>query len=818
MNETFSHEQIATLYEKAPCGFLITTLEGVICGTNRTFLSWTEQEEQGVVGKNIRDLLSPASRLFYDTHYVALLHVDRVNGVAMEVARENAAALPVLVTSRLECDLSATETFVHSTFFDASERRDSERALVAAKRRADALADIVHSSPHAIVTADYDLRIRTWNVATNLLSRDPAKLAEGKPLAAILPENALNLLTACLESERPVVEHLQLWPGTVCQISAYPMTDGVAVYLVDVTQETKTQQALKEAHDRFTLATMATTDGIWDWNCESGIVYLSGRAQAMVGYPAEAVELSLNHVLRRFHSKDFASLRADAATSNKSDGRFEMEWRVRHRDGSWRWVQSRGMTVYEHQRLLRVVGSLADVTGRKTEDPLTGLHTRLSLLDRLEWRLSTDHLFELPCALLFIDLDTFKKVNDGLGHAAGDTLLTEVAARLLSVLQDQPSALAARIGGDEFVVLLEEVSGVDEVCAITDELQRIVQEPILIVEQQISVSASIGIALNRPFRGKAEDLLRHADLAMYRAKAAGKGQSVVFSEEMHESAHKRLTLEADLIQAVKDNKLQLFYQPKFRLEDGQITGYEALGRWRHPLHGMVSPDLFIAIAEDSNLIRDIGRWTIREAMRQLAKWQTDGLMSRSMTISINLSPKQFEDTELTDVVIRNLNKYSLSPACIHFEVTEGVLIGDVDTALSVLKRLKSIGVGLELDDFGKGYSSLSYLHRYPFDSLKIDRSFISGLGQEEDSDAIVQTIIALAHTLNLEVVAEGVETKQQENILRSLGCEIGQGFLYSKAVAPETIEQMCRSAQEKPENRKPSSEWRVFPRLNLGMV
>ncbi|MGI4756356.1 MAG: putative bifunctional diguanylate cyclase/phosphodiesterase [Janthinobacterium lividum] len=592
------------------------------------------------------------------------------------------------------------------------------------------------------------------------------------------------------------------------------MIDGLAIHLVDVTKEMQTQNALKQAHERFLLSTKATTDGIWDWNCETGLVYLSGRAQDMMGYSVDAAELPLNQVLRRFHSKDLAAMRANALRSDSPDGRFEMDWRIRHRDGTWRWVQSRGIAVHAQKRLQRMVGSLTDVTGRKTEDPLTGLHSRVSLLDRLEWRLSTDDLFELPCALLFLDLDTFKKVNDGLGHAAGDSLLSAVAERLRTALKQQPSALAARIGGDEFVILLEEVSDAEAVRAFTEELQRTIREPVWIAGQQMSVSASIGIALNRPFVGAPEDLLRNADLAMYRAKAAGKGQSIVFSEDMHKAAHRRLTMEADLIQAVQENQLQLFYQPKVNLKNGLVTGYEALGRWRHPAHGVVSPDLFIAIAEDSNLIRDIGRWTIQESMQQLADWQARGVVSSSTSVSINLSPKQFEDSELVEVVAGDLRRYDLSPACVRFEVTEGVLIGDVTTALSALKALKAIGVGLELDDFGKGYSSLSYLHRYPFDSLKIDRSFVSGLGKQDDSHAIVQTIIALAHALKLEVIAEGIETKQQEQILRNLGCEFGQGYLYSKAVTAETIEELCPTAQRKSELRKASSQWRSFRQMD----
>lgn len=788
MSSTLSQEQLLSLYQDAPCGFLITTLEGAIFGANRTFLTWVGYEEEDLVGLNVRDVLSAASKLFYDTHYAALLQAGRVIGVSMDLARRGAPPLPVLVTSLVKFSAGSDMTLVHSTFFDASERRHAERNLVVAKRRADALADVVHSSPHAIFTVGYDLDVRTWNTAAEALLHASPALAAASELSSYLPEQAIDSLVRCLELDLAIEEQVTLSPGIVCQMSAYPMKDGLAVHLVDITEQKLMQDELEQAHDRFNLATMATTDGIWDWNCETGIVYLSGRAQSMAGYATEATELPVRQVLRRFHAKDLARFRKDSRKADRWEERFETEWRIRHLDGTWRWIQSRGLILFDKShRARRVVGSLTDVTDRKTEDPLTKLHTRLSLLDQLDSRLSSDTHFEHPCALLFVNVDAFKKVTDGLGLAAGDTLISTLAKRLKTSVSARKQSFAARLRSDEFVVVLGEVSNAEEACTFAELLQRQLQQPMLIAGQQISVSASIGVALNRPFAGSAEDLLRNADLAMYRAKATGKGKSVVFTQEMHQAAHKRLILEADLQQAVWDNKLQLFYQPKLDLMTGATVGYEALGRWKHPVHGMVSPDIFIAIAEDSNLIRDIGRWTIEESMRQLAEWRSLEVVAPETSVSINLSPKQFDDDSLIDIVKTNLCRYGLPPSCIHFEVTEGVLISDVDSALDVLNRLKRIGVGLELDDFGKGYSSLSYLHRYPFDSLKIDRSFVSGLDRQEDSQTIVQTIIALGHALGLIVIAEGVETKDQKDLLRDLGCELGQGYLFSKPVPPDSI-------------------------------
>ncbi len=791
MVEVPSSEQLAELYQEAPCGFVVTTLDGKICGVNRTFTGWLSRDERCILGVNVREFLPSASKLFFDTHYTALLQAGRVKNVAMEVERRGSAPLPVLVTSRvIQPDPSCT-SIVHLTFFDASERRQAEKALVVAKRRADRLADVVHSSPHAILTVNYELEIKTWNEASVKLLNKPGHVIEGSSLTEHLAASTLATIIACLESDQALEEQITLLNGIVCRMSAYPMLDGVAIYLADITRENDIQDALREAHDRFTLATQATTDGLWDWNCETGLVYLSGRARSMLGHTSVALEVPLKQLLRGIHPKDLAALRKSGIGANADGERFEAEWRIRHLDGSWRWVQSRALALSDDQhRMRRMVGSLTDVTDRKTEDVLTKLHTRLSLLEQLEWRLAADARFKQPCALLFIDIDGFKKVNDGLGHAAGDVLIFETAQRLRSTAADKSSSLTARLGGDEFAILLQETAGAEEACLFADRLLEGLQEPLLISGQQVSVSASIGIALNRPFSGSAEELLRNADLAMYRAKALGKGQSVFFTDEMHRAAHTRLVLEADLRQAVAAGSLELHYQPKLDLTTKEIVGYEALGRWKHPVHGMVPPDVFISIAEESNLIRDIGRWTIREAMRQLALWKESGLADEKTSVSINLSPKQFDDTGLIDMIAESLLEYDLTPHTVHLEVTEGVLIGDGDLALAVLQSLKGVGVGLELDDFGKGYSSLSYLHRYPFDVLKVDKAFVSCLGEQEDADAIVHTIIALAHTLGLRVIAEGIETEPQLAILRALGCELGQGYLFSKPLPAAAIAEL----------------------------
>ncbi len=785
-------EEAVRLYEDAPCGYASLALDGTIVRSNKTFAGWMGCAETEILeGRKFPELLTPPSKLLYGTYYSSLLQVQgTVGDVALELNRSGKPPLAVMITSRVVMDEEKRPTHISSTLFDITERRRYERELIAAKRKADILADVVRFSDTAILTASFDLEVETWNAAAHHLLGGP--LVRAKSLNQVLPERCMERFLYSLETSAPVIFEQQLSGKKLSRITAYPLSDGIAVFLADITQERASQTALQQAHERFSLMAMATSDGIWDLNCETDILYTSGRVQAMLGLQEQENTQGLAYWLERVHPEDVAKAQFRDVTLQVSPGeRLEIEYRVRHQTGSWRWLHSRSMPLFGPEgTLVRIVGSITDVTLRKQKDALTGLHTRLSLLEHL------DSLIKNPCrsdqgfALFFIDLDSFRKVNDGFNYGVGDRVLVEIALRVKAFLGECPLSCAARARADEFIIVVDGVGTPERAWSTAQQLHAALGRPLFFSELHLRISASVGITLSSDAASSAEELLRDADLAMHRAKAEGIGSTVLFSDTMRLVLAERMALEADLYRALETNELLLYYQPQVDLQTERIIGFEALGRWPHPTRGMVPPDTFIRIAEESNLICDIGRWTLQTAIQQLAAWRGQNLVPPDTTVSVNLSPKQFGDPDLVSFLNSELIRNQLPAACLILEITEGVLIGDSIKASRVLAELKEVGIGLDLDDFGKGYSSLSYLDRYPFDTLKIDRAFISRLGGVDDSSTITRSIIALGHALDLKIVAEGIETRDQLSSLLSMGCSLGQGYLFAK---PSPASEMERS-------------------------
>jgi diguanylate cyclase (GGDEF)-like protein/PAS domain S-box-containing protein len=416
-------------------------------------------------------------------------------------------------------------------------------------------------------------------------------------------------------------------------------------------------------------------------------------------------------------------------------------------------------------------------------DSLTQLPNRVLLRNRLEQAMPHGR----STALLLLDLDRFKEVNDTLGHQAGDVLLQEVARRIRDALPRD--ATAARLGGDEFAILCEAAPCEDEALAIADRVISALRVPIAVAGREVTVGSSIGVALGTSATISAEDLLRQADLALYRAKGEGRGTCAVFEPGLERHALERLELEHDLRLASERDELCLVYQPIYTLDDRHICEVEALLRWNHPTHGLIAPDVFIPLAEETDLVAPIGQWVLEEACRQVRAWQSE-FASPWLVMSVNLSGRQFQHAGLVADVDACLRRTGIDPTSLKLEITESVLMRDVDAAIATSRALKALGVQLAIDDFGTGYSSLGHLKRFPFDTLKIDRSFVDGLGRDERDTAIVRSVIALAKILNLSVTAEGVETDLQEAHLRTLGCERGQGFLFCRPQAPAAIRRL----------------------------
>ncbi len=553
----------------------------------------------------------------------------------------------------------------------------------------------------------------------------------------------------------------------------------------DVTEQIWAERALRDSEERYALAARGANDGLWDWNLRTGTIYLSPRWLDMIGCRAPATDHP-NEWLQRVHPDDHAELHAklDAHLRGHS-AHFECEYRLKHRDGQWMWMLGRGLAVRDQSgEATRISGSQTDICARKNfeaqlaqsafYDALTGLPNRALFLDRLERAIARqEHSF----AVLFLDLDRFKNINDSLGHLAGDRLLVEAGERFASCLR--PGDTVARLGGDEFAVLLEELADEAVIEAVASRIGRELERPFLLEGREVFVTVSMGVAPSQGGPTSAPELLRNADTAMYRAKGLGRARHAIFDASMHQSAVRLLELESDLWRALERCELRVFFQPIVSLDTGRVSAAEALVRWQHPTRGLVSPAEFIPLAEETGLIVPIGWWVLEEACRQGAAWGED------LTIAVNLSSQQFSQGDLLERVADILVRTGFAATRLKLEITESVIMGNAESASQMLRGLRKMGIELAMDDFGTGYSSLSYLHRFPLDVLKIDRSFVAQMGGDARNSQIVGTILSLARGLQMHVVAEGVESKEQLDALRALGCDAAQGFYFARPLPPD---------------------------------
>jgi diguanylate cyclase (GGDEF)-like protein/PAS domain S-box-containing protein len=553
---------------------------------------------------------------------------------------------------------------------------------------------------------------------------------------------------------------------------------------------------LAESEQRHALAMQGANDGLWDWDVRADRLYFSPRWKQMLGYSEPELGDARGEWLGRVHADDRSALtQALEAHLSGASHHFEHEHRIQHRDGSYRWMLARGMAVRDAQgRATRVVGSQTDVTDRKQaeqrlqhdalHDALTGLPNRVLFLDRLDQAIRRAQRANpsAAAAVLFLDLDRFKLVNDSLGHHVGDQLLIAVARRLESAVR--PPDTVARLGGDEFTVLLDGVNDAHEASVVAERVHQTLRTPFDIDERELFIDASIGIALADP--GATPDtVLRDADVAMYRAKADGKGRHAVFDGRMHEQVMRRLDMETELRRAIEERRLEVVYQPIVQAATGRIAGFEALTRWPDSNGGFVEPSEFVPIAEETGLIVPLGRWVLEAACAQLAAWRGHPNGS-GLIVSVNVSHRQLADPEFGLVLHEALAKTGLDPAALRLEVKENALSREPDAVHRALAHaLEEQGVRSHIDDFGTGASSLRLLHGFPGDAVKIHRALVIGMGVEAGAFEIVKALVGLAHNLGLEVIAEGVETAAQLDHLKLLGCEFAQGFHVSAPLRPE---------------------------------
>ena len=563
----------------------------------------------------------------------------------------------------------------------------------------------------------------------------------------------------------------------------------------------RAQEELKDSEERYALAARGANDGLWDWNLSTNSIYFSARWKAMLGCQEDEILDTPEAWFERIHEADRERVREEIATHQKGlTPHFESEHRARHKDGTFRWMLSRGLAIRDQSgKPVRMAGSQTDITEGKVLDPLTNLPNRLLFLDRLGrlMRHSKRHR-ERMFAVLFLDLDGFKMVNDSMGHFIGDQLLLAVSKRLESCLREtdtvarlgQQTFTLARMGGDEFTILLDDTKEPGDANQAAERIMKELSAPFLVGGKEVFTSASIGIAMSSPSYQEPEEIMRDADTAMYRAKSLGKSRYEVFDADMRASVIARLELETDLRRAIERGEFHNVYQPIVSLASGEVTGFEALLRWEHPTRGLLGPEEFISVAEDTGLIRELGWWNLREACRQLGVWKANLSPDRELGISVNLSIKQFMQPNLVENLGTLLAELGLPPEALKLEITESTVMEDPTAAVEMLRHMKALGIRLAIDDFGTGYSSLSYLHRFPLDTLKIDRSFISGSSDGINSMEIARSVMPLAKNLSMDVVAEGVETADQVQELRNLKCGYAQGFYFSKPVSPQEAEAM----------------------------
>jgi diguanylate cyclase (GGDEF)-like protein/PAS domain S-box-containing protein len=548
------------------------------------------------------------------------------------------------------------------------------------------------------------------------------------------------------------------------------------------------EEELRLSEERYRLAVEGVNDGIWDWDGRNNRLFMSRRCRNMLGYDGDR-ETSTIEIWRNFIHEDDVEKFLKALGNYLAEPQkkhFHMEFRTKSRDGRSRWVRIRGKAIWDnHGRPVRMAGSNTDITEQKLAeekihhmayyDSMTGLPNRTLFMDRFSMAVASAQRKKRMVAVYFFDLDNFKTVNDTLGHSFGDELLARVGAHLKAHMRKGDTI--ARLGGDEFIMVQANIKSIGEVTRLAARILEMFQQPWVLGGHEFYVTASIGISVYPDDGGDLNALMKNADAAMYRAKELGKNNFQLFTGELNSRVAERLAVEGSLRKAIEKNELELVYQPQISLATGRIVSVEALLRWRHPDLGTIMPENFIFLAEESGLIISIGEWMLRTACRQNAIWHENGISD--LRVSVNLSARQFQQRNLLSVLTGIMEETGMKPEWLELEITESIAMKDFDYTISVLGKFKEMGIGVSLDDFGTGYSSLNYLKCLPINNLKIDKSFVHGLAPDSSEAMIAGALISFAHGMRLIVTAEGVETEEQLEFLKTQKCDVVQGFLLS---------------------------------------
>jgi len=710
--------------------------------------------------------------------------------------------------------------FAYRAYSGQSDRLEEE-----SRRR-----EMIDSLEQGLSVVDSSGLITLWNDALEQMLDCPRHRALGRSLAGALPALSSTELPRTIDDvlknrSRRTVAALGLPSAAgarTLQVRILPMAGGATLVWDDVTDRARAEHALKRSEERFALVAEGASDGLWEWDLRTKEFYVSARWKAMIGLQAPSTIGRFEDWMDRVHPEDVTALieALEAHVSAKTD-QVQHEHRIRHEDGTYRRFVCRGVAVRgTGRRAVRVAGSLTDTTERAAvqeqagaaaaavaagfRDPLTGLCNRTVFVEGLGRRLEDFKKRRgghSGFATLYLDLDRFKIVNDSLGHLVGDELLTAVSRRLESCLRQ--GDVLGRLGGDEFAILLNELDDEAQANAIAFRIQKALSSPFSIGGREVFTSASIGIAFGRVTYNNPEEIMRDADTAMYHAKSHGKARHELFDADMHARALDRLGLENDLRRAVDNNDFEVHYQPIVWLASGMCVGFESLIRWKRNGES-ISPATFVPMAEELGLIESLGTWVLQQACSTFADWQRRFPDSGLDYITVNVSSRQLMQQNFLRIVEQAVHDARLKPCDLRLEITETALMDSPTTAAKLLQELRDFGVKIYLDDFGTGYSSLSHLIKLPVDALKIDRSFVKSM-LLPDRSPIVESILALARTLNTSVVAEGIEDEVQARELERLGCTHAQGYLFSRPVSAKAAEEIvCAHKPLMPKAVKPS--------------
>ncbi len=693
---------------------------------------------------------------------------------------------------------------------------DRVRAL---KMERNFMAAILDTAGALVITLNAQGRILRFNRACEQISGYIFEEVKGKQIwELLLPLEEVNPFKKNfekLQSGQSLQDYECYWvtksgERRVIAWSSTVLTDaeGVVEYIVntglDITERKRTEEALRRSEERYALVALSANDGLWDWNLKTDEIYYSPRWKAMLGYREDEISSRPDEWFNRVHPDDLKQLKADLA--GHLDGRpnsFKNEHRILHRNGSYRWVLSQGLAVRDADwHPTRIAGSLSDITQRKmtearlmynaSHDALTGLPNRVLFMNHLERVIERaeeqpDYMF----AVLFLDLDRFKAINDSLGHIVGDQLLVAVAERLEKCVRLGDTV--ARFGGDEFAILLDGIREADDATHVVERIQSQLTLPFMLDEHEVFTATSIGIALSTTGYEWPEDILRDADAAMYKAKAQGKGGHTTFETDIRAQVVAAWQLEAELRQAVERQEFCLYYQPIVSATSNRIVGVEALLRWQHPQRGLLTPGDFISLAEETGLIVPISEWVLQTACAQAQAWRTAGYADLRM--AINVSPRQLQrgnrQLSLLTVVEKVLAETGLAAQFLELEITEHMTSTNDDLNLANLNDLSLLGIKISVDDFGIS-SSLGFLRDFPINTLKIDQSFVKNITEVDNEATILKAIITMAHSLALNVIAEGVETREQLTFLQSQECDEIQGYLFSRPVPAEVLTRLLQ--------------------------